>query len=48
MIVVMSMVNPGYYQKVAGFPYFQHLAAATAVMLLVNVIAMRIITKIKV
>jgi tight adherence protein B len=48
MIFVMNAINPGYYQKVANFPYFNYLVAATLAMLLMNVIAMQIMTKLKV
>lgn len=48
MIFVMNVVSPGYYAKVADYPLFPHLCAVVAVMLVVNVIAMRIITNLKV
>lgn len=48
MIVVMNMINPGYYEKVADFEYFNHLVALTVSLLIVNVIAMRMMTKIEV
>lgn len=48
MIVVMNSTNPGYYLKVADFVYFKHLVVLTMMMLLVNVVAMRMMTKIKV
>ncbi len=48
MIFVMSWINPGYYQKVSDFHYFNHMVVATIVMLVINVIAMQIMTKLKV
>ena len=48
MIFVMNIVNPGYYHKVSDFEHFWHLSLLVLVMLIVNVIAMRIITTIKV
>jgi tight adherence protein B len=48
MVIFMSVANPGYYQKVANFPLFPHLAWLTAAMLVLNIVVMRVITKIKV
>jgi tight adherence protein B len=48
IVIFMSIVNPGYYAKVANFPLFPHLAWLTVAMLVLNVIMMRLITKIKV
>lgn len=48
MAIVMNSINPGYYMKVADFPHFTFLVAIVAIMLIVNVIAMRIITKLEV
>ncbi len=48
MIFGMSMLQPGYYDKIADFAFFPHLVAATAAMLVINVIAMRMITTIEV
>ena len=39
---------PGYYDKVSDFELFPHLVALTFALLIVNVIAMRMITKLEV
>jgi tight adherence protein B len=48
MIFAMNVLQPGYYEKVADFGLFPHLVALTFFLLVVNVIAMRIITKLEV
>ena len=48
MLFVMNVINPGYYTKVSDYEYFPHIAALMAVMLIINVIAMRIMTTIRV
>ena len=48
MIFVMAAMQPGYYEKVSDFAYFPHMMAATFFLLIVNVIAMRMITKLEV
>lgn len=48
MLFVMNVVNPGYYHQVADFQYFNHLAVLIVIMLIINVVAMRIITTVKV
>jgi len=48
MIFIMNSINPGYYTKVMDYPYFYHLVALTMMLLVVNVIAMRIMTKLEV
>jgi tight adherence protein B len=48
MIFIMNSINPGYYQKVADYPLFPHLVGVTVVLLIINVIAMRIMTKLEV
>lgn len=47
MIVAMNTLQPGYYNKVADYVFFPHLAALTFVLLIVNVFAMRLITKLE-
>jgi tight adherence protein B len=48
MIFAMNALQPGYYEKVADFNLFPHLVALTFFLLVVNVIAMRMITKLEV
>jgi tight adherence protein B len=48
MIFAMNLLQPGYYEKVADFELFPHLVALTFFLLLVNVIAMRMMTKLEV
>lgn len=48
MIFVMAGMQPGYYEKASDFAYFPHLAFLTFVLLIVNVIAMKMITKLEV
>lgn len=48
MIFAMNALQPGYYEKVADFALFPHLVAITAFLLVVNVIAMRMMTKLEV
>jgi tight adherence protein B len=48
MIGVIQFIKPDYYTNVMDFPYFLHLVAMTILLLIVNVIAMRIITNLKV
>ena len=48
MVFVMNGLNPGYYLKVADHPYFSYIVATVFIMLLINVVAMRIITNLKV
>jgi tight adherence protein B len=48
MIAAMNALQPGYYEKVADFALFPHLVALTFLLLVVNVIAMRVITKVEV
>jgi len=48
MIFAMNGLQPGYYEKVADFALFPHLVAITAFLLIVNVIAMRMMTKLEV
>jgi hypothetical protein len=42
------VVKPDYYTQVADHPLFSTLAAITAVLLVLNVVFMRLVTKIKV
>lgn len=48
MIFGMNALQPDYYAQVADFAYFPHLIAATITLLIINVIAMRLITTIEV
>ncbi|MDX1581541.1 MAG: pilus assembly protein TadB, partial [Alphaproteobacteria bacterium] len=48
MIFIMSAMQPGYYEKVSDFDYFSELVALTFFLLIVNVLAMRAMTKLKV
>ena len=48
MIFAMNLLQPGYYAKVADFEFFPHAVAITFFLLIVNVIAMRMITKLEV
>jgi tight adherence protein B len=48
MIFAMNALQPGYYEKVADFQYFPHMVSLTFLLLVVNVIAMRMITKLEV
>jgi hypothetical protein len=48
MIFAMNALQPGYYEKVADYVLFPHLVALTFVLLVVNVIAMRMMTKLEV
>jgi tight adherence protein B len=46
--IVIEFVHPGYFTQVEDYPYFPYLVGATVLMLIVNLIAMRILTTIKV
>jgi tight adherence protein B len=48
MIFAIQLVKPDYYTQVYDFPYFPHLAAFTFILLIVNLIAMKVLTSIKV
>ncbi len=48
MIFVMAGMQPGYYQNVADFAYFPHAVVLVFFLLIVNVIAMKLITKLEV
>jgi tight adherence protein B len=48
MIVAMNTLQPGYYDKVSDFELFPHLVTLTFSLLIVNVIAMRMLTKLEV
>lgn len=48
MIFAMNAMQPGYYEKVSDFEYFTHLVSGTSFLLIVNVIAMRMITSLEV
>lgn len=48
MIFAMNALQPGYYAKVSDFFWFPHLIALTVFLLVVNVVAMRMMTKLEV
>jgi tight adherence protein B len=48
MILAMSILQPGYYDKVADYEFFPQAVAVTAVLLVLNVGAMRMMTKLEV
>jgi tight adherence protein B len=48
MIFVMGAMQPGYYEKVRDFAFFPHAVVVTFFLLVVNIIAMRMITKLEV
>lgn len=48
MIVAMNALQPGYYEKVSDYVLFPHLVGLTFMLLIVNVFAMRMITKLEV
>ncbi|HEV7692022.1 MAG TPA: type II secretion system F family protein [Hyphomonadaceae bacterium] len=48
MILAMNVMQPGYYTKILDYEYFPQMAGMTFLLLLINVIAMRIMTKMEV
>jgi tight adherence protein B len=48
MVLAVQGVKPDYYTQVADHPLFAVLAAITAVLLVLNLVFMRLLTKIKV
>jgi tight adherence protein B len=48
MVLAVQAVKPDYYTQVADHPLFPVLAAITAVLLVLNLVFMRLLTKIKV
>jgi len=48
MVLAVQGIKPDYYTQVADHPLFATLAAITAVLLVLNVLFMRLLTKIKV
>jgi tight adherence protein B len=48
MVIAVQVVKPDYYRQVADHPLFGTLAGITAVLLVLNVVFMRVLTKIKV
>ncbi|PCJ99816.1 MAG: hypothetical protein COA45_03090 [Zetaproteobacteria bacterium] len=48
MMAIMNAINPGYYLKVADHPYFSSAVVVVFILLIINVVAMRIITNLKV
>ncbi len=45
---MLTLVKRDYYTQVADYPYFPHLVIACAVMLVINIVAMRVLTTLKV
>ena len=48
LILIVQLIKPDYYTQVMDIPVFPYLVAATIILLTINVIAMRIITNLKV
>jgi len=48
MIVAMNALQPGYYEKIADYPFFPQLVAITGFLLLINIGAMRLMTRLEV
>ncbi|GJL94631.1 MAG: pilus assembly protein TadB [Hyphococcus sp.] len=48
MILVMGGLQPGYYESVSNVAYFPHIVVVTFVLLIINVIAMKMMTKLEV
>ena len=48
LILIVQLIKPDYYTQVMDIPVFPYLVAATVILLTINVIAMRVITNIKV
>lgn len=48
MIFAMNALQPGYYERVADFELFPHMVSLTLILLVVNVVAMRMMTKLEI
>jgi tight adherence protein B len=48
LIFIIQLIKPDYYTQVMNLPVFPYLVGVTLILLTINVIAMRIITKLKV
>lgn len=48
MIFAMNGLQPGYYERVSDYAYFPHMVVLVLVLLVVNVVAMRMLTKLEV
>jgi tight adherence protein B len=48
VIIAMNALQPGYYEKVSDFEFFPHLVGVTAFLLVLNVGAMRMMTRLEV
>lgn len=48
MIFAMNILQPGYYEKIMDYEYFPQMMGMTFFLLLLNVIAMRMMTKMEV
>ena len=48
LIFIIQLIKPDHYTQVMDIPVFPYLVAATFILLTINIIAMRIITNIKV
>lgn len=47
VIVAMNALQPGYYDKVADYELFPHLVGVTAFLLIINIGAMRMMTRLE-
>src|SRR5262245_26153561 len=48
LIFIVQLIKPDYYTQVMDIPVFPYLVAATLILLIINVVAMRMITNLKV
>jgi tight adherence protein B len=48
IVVFIQMVKPDYYTQVMDYQYFNHLVLITVILLILNLVAMKIITTLKV
>ena len=48
LIPIVMLIKPDYYTQVMDYQYFPHAVAAAVVLLFVNIVAMRVITALKV
>jgi tight adherence protein B len=48
LIFIIQLIKPDYYTQVMNLPVFPYLVGVTVVLMVINVIAMRIVTNLKV
>jgi tight adherence protein B len=48
LIFIVQLIKPDYYTQVMDLPVFPYLVGATVILMVINVIAMRIVTNLKV